>query len=121
MVRVLRGSGVGSVNRIAENLREVEERIALAAEGCGRAAGEIAGLPGLRLRGLMGIGPLAPPAGGPEAGQEATRRSFQLLARLFGQLPAEHRQVLSMGMSGDFELAIAEGSTMVRIGTGIFG
>lgn len=82
-------------------------------------AERVAGVPGLRLRGLMGIGPLAP-TGGPE-GDRAARESFRLLARLFGQLPAEHREVLSMGMSGDFELAIAEGSTMVRIGTGIFG
>jgi pyridoxal phosphate enzyme (YggS family) len=77
-------------------------------------AGAVAGTPGIRLRGLMGIGPL----GGDE---EATRRCFRLLARLFEQLPAENRNVLSMGMTGDFELAVAEGSTMVRIGTGIFG
>jgi len=77
-------------------------------------AGAVASLAGIRLRGLMGIGPLG--------GQETdVRRSFQLLARLFGQLPSEHREVLSMGMTGDFEWAIAEGSTMVRVGTGIFG
>jgi uncharacterized pyridoxal phosphate-containing UPF0001 family protein len=62
----------------------------------------------------MGIGPL----GGDET---AARRSFQALRRLFEELPGEHREVLSMGMTGDFEAAIAEGSTMVRIGTGIFG
>ena len=77
-------------------------------------AAEIAPLRGLRLRGLMGIGPLTDDEG-------ATRRSFQLLARLFDRLSPEHRHVLSMGMTGDFELAIAEGSNMVRIGTGIFG
>ena len=77
-------------------------------------AGAVREVPGLRLRGLMGIGPL----GGDE---RAARRSFQRLAHLYGQLPAEHRQVLSMGMSADFEAAIGEGSTMVRIGTGIFG
>jgi pyridoxal phosphate enzyme (YggS family) len=77
-------------------------------------AAEIAAVPGLRVRGLMGIGPL----GGDE---KVTRTSFQRLARIYAELPAEHRGVLSMGMTGDFELAIAEGSTMVRIGTGIFG
>ena len=56
--------------------------------------------------------------GGDEA---ALRNSFRLLARLFERLPPEYRNVLSMGMTGDFELAIAEGSTMVRVGTGIFG
>jgi len=77
-------------------------------------AAEVAAVPGLRLRGLMGMAPL----GADEAGM---RRSFRRLADLFQQLPAEHREVLSMGMTGDFELAIEEGSTMVRIGTGIFG
>lgn len=78
-------------------------------------AAEVAAVPGLQLQGLMGIGPLAP---GDEA---AARNSFRLLASLFERLPSEHRQVLSMGMTGDFETAIAEGSTMLRIGTGIFG
>lgn len=77
-------------------------------------AAETADIEGIRLRGLMGIGPL----GGDEA---AVRNSFQALRRLYEELPSEHRQVLSMGMTGDFELAIAEGSTMVRIGTAIFG
>lgn len=81
------------------------------------AAG-VAELPALRLQGLMGIAPN--PAAAPD-GINAARKSFQLLARLFEQLPDEHRQVLSMGMTGDFELAIEEGSTMVRVGTGIFG
>jgi len=75
----------------------------------------VAGVPGLRLRGLMGIGARAEPD------DRATGRSFQTLARLFHTLPPEHREVLSMGMTGDFELAIAEGSTMVRVGAGIFG
>lgn len=77
-------------------------------------AHEIADIEGITLVGLMGIGPL----GGDES---AARSSFQALRRLFEELPREHRQVLSMGMTGDFEAAIAEGSTMVRIGTGIFG
>ena len=77
-------------------------------------AGEAADIEGIRLRGLMGIGPLS----GDEA---AVRNAFRKLRSLFEQLPPEHRQVLSMGMTGDFEPAIAEGSTMVRIGTGIFG
>jgi pyridoxal phosphate enzyme (YggS family) len=92
-------------------------------------AAEVASLPGIRLCGLMGIGPTPSRAAGGgardrqvEAAEEAAvRNSFQLLARLFGQLPPECREALSMGMTGDFELAIAEGSTMVRIGTGIFG
>jgi hypothetical protein len=77
-------------------------------------AAAIAPLPGLRLEGFMGIGPLG---GGPAV----TRGAFRLLAGLFHQLPAAHRRVLSLGMSGDYEIAIEEGSTLVRIGTGIFG
>jgi hypothetical protein len=61
------------------------------------------------------MAPFAPP------GDAAVRKSFGDLARLFEMLPPIHREVLSMGMTGDFEAAIAEGSTMVRIGAGIFG
>ena len=77
-------------------------------------AGQVVTVSGLELKGLMGIGPLS-------GDERETRHSFQLLARLWEKLPAEHRQVLSMGMTGDFEWAIAEGSTMVRIGTALFG
>jgi uncharacterized pyridoxal phosphate-containing UPF0001 family protein len=62
----------------------------------------------------MGIGPLG---GSPEE----ARRAFRRLRELFERLPPPHRETLSMGMTGDFEVAIEEGSTMVRIGTGIFG
>lgn len=74
----------------------------------------VAPISGVRLCGLMGIGPL-------QGDERAVRESFRRLRGLFEQLPAEHRLVLSMGMTGDFEAAIEEGSTMVRIGTGIFG
>lgn len=77
-------------------------------------AGQVALLPGLRLAGLMGIAPLA-------GSLDDARRAFRQLRALFDQLPPAHRQILSMGMTGDFEVAIEEGSTMVRIGTGIFG
>jgi pyridoxal phosphate enzyme (YggS family) len=76
---------------------------------------EVAALPRLRLRGLMGM---AAPI------DEAARRAqFALLARTFEEVRAAGLALdtLSMGMSDDFEAAIAEGSTMVRIGTAIFG
>ena len=68
----------------------------------------------LRLRGLMAI-----PAPGPRAPEGA----FARLRNLFEQLRATHPQLdtLSMGMSGDFEAAIAQGATMVRVGTALFG
>jgi PLP dependent protein len=70
----------------------------------------------LRLRGLMGI-----PAPAPDAA--CRRRSFRRLRELFETLRRTHPQIdtLSMGMSGDFELAIAEGATLVRVGTALFG
>lgn len=73
--------------------------------------------PSLRLEGLMTIGPLG-------GGERAVRASFARLREMAESLrdrtglPLKH---LSMGMSGDFEWAIEEGSTFVRIGTGIFG
>jgi pyridoxal phosphate enzyme (YggS family) len=74
-------------------------------------AAEAAAQEGLNVRGLMGI---APGSGDP-------RPHFAALRRLFERLPAPSRETLSMGMTGDFEMAIAEGATMVRIGTAIFG
>jgi pyridoxal phosphate enzyme (YggS family) len=77
-------------------------------------AGEVARISSISLVGFMGMGPLG-------ATESETRRAFRSLARLYEQLPAPYRQVLSMGMTGDYEIAIEEGSNMVRIGTGIFG
>lgn len=73
-------------------------------------------LPRLRLRGLMTI----PPAG---LTPQATLARFLELAQLQASLAAEGYGVdtLSMGMSGDFELALEAGSNCVRIGTAIFG
>lgn len=75
------------------------------------AAAEIAAIDGIALRGLMGIAPFG----------VDPRSHFRDLRRLFETLPPENRLVLSMGMSGDFEAAIGEGATMVRVGTAIFG
>ena len=65
---------------------------------------------GLQVEGLMTVGR----TGGPEA----ARAGFALLRSLADDLELPVR---SMGMSGDLEAAVAEGSTMVRIGTGLFG
>ena len=77
-------------------------------------AREISLLPRLALRGLMTL----PPHGG-----EGTRAWFASLAALRARLAAEGipLDALSMGMSADFEVAIAEGANFVRIGTAIFG
>jgi len=70
----------------------------------------------LRLRGLMAI-----PAPSPDLA--ARRDAFRRMRALFDALRETHAGIdtLSMGMSDDFELAIAEGATMVRVGTALFG
>ena len=73
-------------------------------------------LPNLQLRGLMAI-----PAAEPDL--DSQRLAFRALAQEYSRLKPRYAQfdTLSMGMSNDFEAAIAEGSTLIRIGTGIFG
>ena len=76
----------------------------------------IAQFPRLRLRGLMAIPE-------PHHDPERRRAAFARMRELFVALRADHPDIdtLSMGMSEDFELAIAEGATLVRIGTALFG
>jgi pyridoxal phosphate enzyme (YggS family) len=79
-------------------------------------AQRIAAAARLRLRGLMAI---PQPADDPEV----RRNAFQRMRKIYEALKSTFPQIdtLSMGMSEDFELAIAEGATMVRIGTAVFG
>jgi PLP dependent protein len=89
--------------------------------GCPRSdlralAGLVAGLPRLCLRGLM----LLPQAG---LDADALRVEYRAARALFDELNTEGHTLdtLSMGMSDDFEIAIEEGSTMIRVGTALFG
>jgi PLP dependent protein len=84
-------------------------------EAC-EVAMQIAALPQLKLRGIMVIPEPAPDF---EAVSSVFARAAALFATLKEQLPA--LDTLSMGMSGDLRAAIAQGSTLVRVGTGIFG
>lgn len=79
-------------------------------------AARVAAANRLRLRGLMAI-----PSPAPDLAQR--RAAFARLRGLFDSLRGEHPGIdtLSMGMSDDFELAISEGATMVRVGTALFG
>lgn len=85
-------------------------------EEAAELAFEIDALPRLRLRGLMAI-----PA--PVSDTKAQRRPFAALRALRDELNASGLAMedLSMGMSDDLEVAIAEGATIVRVGTAIFG
>ncbi|MDV3946923.1 YggS family pyridoxal phosphate-dependent enzyme [Elizabethkingia anophelis] len=69
----------------------------------------------IEITGLMGIGTFTDDT-------EQTKREFLFLKRLFDQLSSQKKlETLSMGMSGDYQLAIECGSTSVRIGSSIFG
>lgn len=88
-------------------------------DGFGELLDQVAPLSNVRFRGLMTIGPI-------EGGEAAARRAFVSLRELFevaraGWSDPAAVDVLSMGMSGDFEIAIEEGATHVRVGTAIFG
>jgi len=85
-------------------------------EGVEALAHAVARLPRLRLRGLMTVPE-------PSDDQSLQRARFRSLRELLERLRAQGLvlDTLSMGMSGDLESAIAEGATMVRVGTAIFG
>ena len=96
---------------IQVNVSGEASKSGIAPENVAGLAKAIASLPNLKLRGLMAI---------PEPG--AARARFRDVKILFEKLKVEFNlDTVSMGMSDDLEDAIAEGSTMVRIGTAIFG
>jgi PLP dependent protein len=76
----------------------------------------VARLPNLTLRGVMGMPE-------PGIGEEKTREQFLALREVYERAKVKHSSVdtLSIGMSDDLEIAIACGSTMVRVGTALFG
>ena len=93
------------------NVAQDAAKFGFAPEEVAAALREIAVLPHLDARGLMAI---APQTNNPEE----TRPTFRRLRALRDDLALGE---LSMGMSGDFEVAIEEGATMIRVGTAIFG
>ncbi|MCI0748936.1 MAG: YggS family pyridoxal phosphate-dependent enzyme [Nevskiales bacterium] len=106
------------------NISGESQKSGVAPEAAPDLCRAVAALPGLRLRGLMAI---PAPA---HTGQDP-RHAYRQLRELFESLQRQGRQrwtdggvnfdTLSAGMSDDFEQAIAEGSTLVRIGTALFG
>lgn len=79
---------------------------------------ELAHLGGIEVHGLMTIGPISLDPGSSRPHFAALRR---LMDEVVGESPDSHFRQLSMGMSQDYEVAIEEGATMVRIGSAIFG
>ena len=101
---------------IQVNISQEESKSGVNAEDVAGLALTIASLPNLQLRGLMAI---------PTATDDVQlqQQEFSQLKQLYDQLKQQYPSVdtLSMGMSGDMDIAIANGSTMVRIGSAIFG
>ena len=100
------------------NVDDAESKSGIAPNELKALAEAIWALPNLRLRGLMSI---------PDPVSESDLRSaHRTLKLLFDEVKSAHPSpaifdTLSMGMTNDLDLAIAEGSTMVRIGTALFG
>ena len=101
---------------IQVNISAEEQKAGCSVADLPQLASQIAALPKICLRGLMVI---------PEATDDLAllrtrfRETAQLLARLQPEIPT--LDTLSMGMSGDLDAAIAEGATIVRVGTALFG
>jgi pyridoxal phosphate enzyme (YggS family) len=111
-----RAEEIGKTQRVLVevNLSGEAHRTGAAPDDALRLCEKLAAKESLSLEGLMGVAPLG---NGPDDAQ----RAFEKLRALFELLPSENRRTLSMGMSGDFEVAIEHGATQIRIGTALFG
>lgn len=101
---------------IQVNIDDEDSKHGCRPEAVAMLATAIAAEPRLRLRGLMAI-----PT--PHADIELRRGAYRNMAALFTTLSQQHPHLdtLSMGMSDDYAIAIAEGATMVRVGTALYG
>ncbi|MCI7790498.1 MAG: YggS family pyridoxal phosphate-dependent enzyme [Lachnospiraceae bacterium] len=109
-----------SVNILIEvNAAGEETKFGTTLEDAKQLVREAAKLPNVHIKGLMTIAPMVEKA-------EENRVFFQQLKKLSVDIAAENidnvsMEVLSMGMTGDYSVAVSEGATLVRVGTGIFG
>ena len=104
---------------IQVNIAEEETKFGLSFENVIEEIKKISILPNLQIKGLMTIAPFV------ENGEE-NRKYFKLIKQLSVDIMKENidnvcMDIISMGMTGDYRTAIEEGSTMVRVGTAIFG
>jgi pyridoxal phosphate enzyme (YggS family) len=102
---------------IQVNISQEAQKHGVAPEDAAGFLAQALRLPGLRVRGLMGMGPLVPD---PELARPYFRRLREIRDRLRESLDAASLEDLSMGMTDDFEVAIEEGATMVRVGRALF-
>jgi pyridoxal phosphate enzyme (YggS family) len=111
----LKGPGAAPAALLEVNLADEPQKSGVPVADAPAIADRLVAM-GVDLRGVMAIPPLV-------ESPEQTRAYFRRLARLRDELAAVHPAMveLSMGMSDDFELAIEEGATMIRVGRAIFG
>lgn len=115
--RIAGESGTPAEGLLEVNVSGEETKHGFTPDGLRAAFAALAALPHLRVRGLMTMAPYSD-------NPEDARPVFRVLRQLRDELQSSHGHPLpelSMGMSGDFEPAIEEGSTLVRVGTSIFG
>ena len=117
MNRIAEEEGLHARILLEVNVAGEGSKIGFAPDSLRAEVEQLLALPRLTIEGLMTIPPLAPEA-------EASRQYFSALRDLRDQLAAQFQVELprlSMGMSGDFPVAIEEAATLVRVGTAIFG
>ncbi len=101
------------------NIAGEESKFGVKAEDTEAFLREIAPLPNIRVRGLMTVAPFVE---NPEENRTYFRKMRELLVDINAKrIDNVNMDTLSMGMTGDYEVAIEEGATIVRVGTGIFG
>lgn len=100
---------------IQVNVDDEDSKSGIPLEAVPALAADIATLPNLRLRGLMAI----PRADNEDNSRGAFRQLAMTLSQLRNTMPS--LDTLSMGMSADYNVAIEEGATMIRVGTALFG
>ena len=101
------------------NIGEEDSKFGLSLEDCEDMIHKISSLPNIEIKGLMTVAPFV------ENGEE-NRQYFTAMKQLSVDIMRKNidnvcMDILSMGMTGDYETAIEEGATHVRVGTGIFG
>jgi len=99
---------------IEVNISREPQKFGVRPEAAADLVANISELAGLKVSGLMGMAPYT-------ENPEENRPYFIEMKEIFDSLPNSNQRILSMGMTGDFEVAIEEGASMVRVGTGIFG
>ena len=96
------------------NVSGEQSKSGIALDGLPELCSTVATLPGIKLRGVMAI-----PA--PQDDYEQQRLPYRALVQAVAELKRPELDTLSFGMTGDLKVAISEGSTIVRIGTALFG